>query len=68
MRYGDIKKELFDCFWSYFESFRKERDYLEQHKDFVIDNLKIGAQKASSVAESYLNKARNAMGLIYGEI
>ena len=68
LRYGDIKKELFDCFWSYFESFRKERDYLEQHKDFVIDNLKIGAQKASSVAEGYLNKARNAMGLLYGEI
>tara|TARA_B100001750_G_scaffold107402_1_gene84884 strand:- start:79 stop:897 length:819 start_codon:yes stop_codon:yes gene_type:complete len=66
MRYGDIKKELFECFWSYFEPFREKRIYLENHKDFVFDNLKKGAEKASLVAEGYMNKARHAMGLNFG--
>ena len=63
MRYGDIKQELFECFWSYFEPFREKRIYLENHKDFVFDSLKSGAAKASLVGDDYLNKARNAMGL-----
>ena len=40
MRYGDIKNELFECFWSYFEPFREKRIYLENHKDFVFESLK----------------------------
>ena len=66
MRYGDVKKELFECFWSYFEPFREKRIYLENHKDFVFDSLNKGAEKASLVAERYISKARNAMGLNFG--
>ena len=66
MRYGDVKKELFECFWSYFEPFREKRIYLENHKDFVFDSLNKGAEKAGLVAEHYIDKARNAMGLNFG--
>jgi len=65
MRYGDVKKDLFECFWIYFEPYRKKRNYLENHKDFVVNNLKKGANKASEVAEVYINNARKAMGLNY---
>ena len=65
MRYGDVKKDLFECFWIYFEPYRKKRNYLENHKDFVVNHLKKGAKKASEVAEVYINNARKAMGLNY---
>jgi len=67
LRYGDVKKELFECFWNQFEPFRKKRDYLSNHKDFVLEKLKMGSEKAGSVADIYLKKAREAMGLNYGE-
>ena len=67
MRYGDLKQELFECFWTQFLPFREKRDYLASHKDFVLEKLKEGAEKASSIADSYLSKAREAMGLDYGD-
>ena len=39
MRYGDIKQELYDCFWTQFSPYREKRDYLEKHKDHVIKKL-----------------------------
>ena len=66
MRYGDVKKELFEKFWLHFEPFRKKRDYLSNHKDFVFSSLKEGAEKATIVADVYLGKMREAMGLNYG--
>ena len=65
MRYGDVKNDLFECFWTYFEPYRKKRNYLDNHKDFVVNYLKKGAKKASEVAEVYINNARKAMGLNY---
>ena len=67
IRYGDLKQELFECFWTQFSPFRKKRDYLASHKDFVLEKLKEGAEKASSIADSYLSKAREAMGLDYSD-
>ena len=67
MRYGDLKQELFECFWTQFSPFREKRDYLANHKDFVLEKLKEGAEKASSIADSYLSKAREAMGLDYSD-
>jgi tryptophanyl-tRNA synthetase len=66
MRYGDIKQELYDCFWAQFSPFREKRAYLENHKDHVLNKLKEGSQKASKIADRFLNKARISMGLNYG--
>ena len=68
LSYGDLKIELFECFWNRFEPFRKKRDYLASHKDFVLQKLKEGAEKSSTVADRFLNKAREAMGLNYAEV
>ena len=67
MRYGDIKQELYDCFWAEFSPFREKRDYLDKHKDYVIQKLNEGSKKATLIADSFLDKARTAMGLNYGE-
>ena len=66
MRYGDIKQELFECFWAEFSPYREKRDYLEKHKDYVLQKLNEGSIKASAVADTYLKKLRDVMGLKYG--
>ncbi|MEA1881587.1 MAG: tryptophan--tRNA ligase [Candidatus Marinimicrobia bacterium] len=67
LRYGDVKKELFGCFWTQFKPFREKREYLAKHKDFVLQKLKEGAEKARNVADTFLTNAREAMGLNYGD-
>ncbi len=66
IRYRDVKKELIEKFLLHFEPFRKKKDFLSNHKDFVFSSLKEGAEKASIVADFYLSKMREAMGLNYG--
>ena len=57
--------DVVSCFWEYFKPYREKRDYLMNHKDYVIKCLEGGANKASSVANEYLSNARSAMGLNY---
>ena len=65
LRYGDLKNELFECYWEHFRSFRDERQRLMDNKDYVLNSLRKGAQKASEVADQFLANARSAMGLNY---
>ncbi|NQV37169.1 MAG: tryptophan--tRNA ligase [Candidatus Marinimicrobia bacterium] len=65
LRYGDVKKELFETVWSTFEPYQQKREYLVNHLDYVRDLCQKGAEKASTVATTYLNKARENMGLHY---
>jgi len=65
LKYGDVKKEIFDRIWTHFEPFRNKRNYLTNHSDYVKNILKEGAQKASAVGDDYLSRAREAMGLNY---
>ena len=65
LKYGDVKKEIFERIWTHFEPFRNKRNYLTNHNDYVKNILKEGAQKASAVGDDYLSRAREAMGLNY---
>ncbi|MCK4903132.1 MAG: tryptophan--tRNA ligase [Candidatus Marinimicrobia bacterium] len=65
LRYGDIKKELFDKNIEFFQPYCEKRKYLEKHKDYVLKVLKEGSDKASHTAYKYLTKVRTAMGLNY---
>jgi len=65
LRYGDVKKELVDVIWNYFEPFREKREHFIKHKDDVHDIMNMGAQKARRVAMKYLNKTRHKVGLDY---
>ncbi len=65
LRYGDVKKELFEQIMNRFEPFRERRKYLDSHPEYIRDVLKEGAIKASVVADRYLTRARTAVGVNY---
>ena len=65
LRYGDLKKELFEKTIEYFSPFREKRTQLSEDMDFVYNTLEIGKNKASKVADEYIEKIRTAMGLDY---
>ena len=62
--YGHAKKELFALMTDYFAEARERRRDLEQRPDYVMDILRDGGVKARQKAESLMEKAREAAGLI----
>ena len=61
--YGDLKKELFECYWSYFAPARARRDQLTANLDYVHEVLRRGASAARALAQGVLKRARSAAGL-----
>jgi tryptophanyl-tRNA synthetase len=65
LKYGDVKNEIFERIWIYFEPYRTNRVHLINNKDYVENILSNGAKKASEIGEFFLEKVRNAVGLNY---
>ena len=65
LKYGDVKNEIFERIWIYFEPYRTNRAHLINNKDHVENILSNGAEKASEIGEIFLEKVRNAVGLNY---
>jgi tryptophanyl-tRNA synthetase len=61
--YGDLKKVLFEHYWTYFADARKKRAELVANPDYVNQVLADGAVKARSLAQKVLQRARKASGL-----
>jgi len=61
--YGDLKKALFENYWNYFADARKKRAELAANLDFVNTVLTDGANKARTLAQTVLKRARKASGL-----
>ncbi len=61
--YGDLKKALFEHYWSYFAQARAKRAELAAAPDFVSQVLREGAARARQVASPILKQARKACGL-----
>ena len=61
--YGDLKKALFENYWSYFAEARAKRAELAANLDYVQQVLSTGAAKARSLAQQVLHRARKASGL-----
>jgi tryptophanyl-tRNA synthetase len=61
--YGDLKKALFECYWTYFADARKKRTELAANMDYVNQVLADGAAKARAKAREVLKRARKASGL-----
>lgn len=61
--YGDLKKALFDNYWSYFAAARARRAELAAQPDLVEKILADGAARARAVAQKVLKRARLASGL-----
>ena len=65
LKYGDVKKELLSRIIEYFSPYRDKRSYLMNNIDHVHSLLEHGRHKASKVADEYIKKIRDAMGLDY---
>jgi tryptophanyl-tRNA synthetase len=61
--YGDLKKVLFEQYWSFFAEARKKRSELAANLDYVEGVLREGATKARAKAREVLARARRASGL-----
>lgn len=61
--YGDLKKALFEHYWSFFAAARARRAELAANMDYVDGVLRDGAQRARVVADAVLARARKASGL-----
>ena len=61
--YGDLKKALFEHYWTYFEPARHRRKELEGNLDYVEGILKAGALRAKETATGVLLRAKKACGL-----
>ncbi len=61
--YGDLKKALFEHYWSYFAAPRQKRAELERNLDYVENVLRDGAARAKKIARVVLDRARVASGL-----
>lgn len=62
--YGHAKKELLGMITDYFAEARERRRDLEQRPDFVRDILRDGGYKARAQAGQYMEKVRDAVGLL----
>ena len=61
--YGDLKKALFEHYWTYYAVARARRAELAANLDHVNAILRDGAERARTVAQSVLKRAREASGL-----
>jgi tryptophanyl-tRNA synthetase len=61
--YGDLKKALFEHYWTYFAPYRARRAELAANPDYVQGVLRDGAVRARDVAGRVLQRARQACGL-----
>lgn len=61
--FGVSKKQLFELVWGYFAEARERRAALAANPEEVERILKLGAQKASSIAEAKLQNVRTKFGL-----
>ena len=61
--YGDLKKALFEHYWSFFAAARTRRAELLADPGYVDQVLKDGAARAREVASVVIRRARRAAGL-----
>lgn len=61
--YGDLKKALFEHYWTYFAPARAKRAELAAHPDYVDGVLQDGVARARTTASAVLSRTRKACGL-----
>ena len=62
--YGDLKKALFEHYWTTFAPARARRAELAANLDYVHQVLREGASRARTVAAKVLQRAKTASGLM----
>ena len=65
LKYSEVKPELADHIWNYFEPYRRIREELVRDRERVLRILKKGADKARAAAEPTMRDVRRRVGLDY---
>jgi len=63
--YGDLKKALFEHYWTHFSQARAKRAELASNLDEVGKILTDGASRARAIAQKVLQRAKSACGLAH---
>ncbi len=65
LKYSDVKKELVERIWRYFEAHRARFRELLSRPDEIHEILREGARKAREVGAGVLEEVRRKTGLVY---
>ncbi|MBP7462481.1 MAG: tryptophan--tRNA ligase [Candidatus Delongbacteria bacterium] len=65
LKYSQVKKELVEVIYSFFEPYRQKREELTRNPDQVRSILKQGAEKARRIALVTLDEVRQKVGTRY---
>jgi len=64
LKYMDIKNELFNCIMEYFSDQKSRRDEYLNNPDSVYDLMKLGQEKAKSVAAQTIEDVKKSIGIL----
>ena len=64
LKYMDVKNELFNCIMEYFSDQRSRRDEYLNNPDNVYDLMKLGQEKAKSVAAQTIEDVKKSIGML----
>ena len=64
LKYMDVKNELFKCIMEYFSDQRSRRDEYLNNPDNVYDLMKLGQEKAKSVAAQTIEDVKKSIGML----
>ena len=64
LKYMDIKNELFEYIMEYFSDQRSKRDEYLNNPDSVYDLMKLGQEKAKSVAAQTIEDVKKSIGIL----
>jgi tryptophanyl-tRNA synthetase len=65
IRYGDLKKQLAEDMIAFIAPIRQKTNDILENDDYLIEIMKLGAEKANYSASKTMNLVRTAMGLNY---
>ncbi len=64
LKYMDVKNELFNCIMEYFSDQRSRRDEYFNNPDSVYDLMKLGQEKAKSIAAQTIEDVKKSIGML----
>jgi len=64
LKYMDVKNELFNCIMEYFSDQRSRRDEYFNNPDSVYDLMKLGQEKAKSIAAETIEDVKKSIGML----
>ena len=63
IRYGELKSELAEAIFVEIQPIQARRRELEANPDYIKKTIRLGAERARTIAEETLREVRQAMGL-----